>query len=252
MSFSNNCFLAVLVIAVTAFATPPALALDDAEKAEIGAFIREYLIENPEIMIEVQQALAVKQQTARQARASQAIAARSELIYNAPDDIALGNPDGDVTIVEFFDYNCGFCKQAHADMQALIASDDGIRFVLKEFPILGPDSMAAHRVSMAFREVAPEQYEEFQDALMTGDRANEAVALAIAAELGVSEATLRPLMSDPAIDDQIRQAYELADLIGISGTPSYVIGDEAVFGAMGAEVLADKVENVRRCDSATC
>jgi protein-disulfide isomerase len=230
----------------------PALALDDAEKEEMGAFIREYLIANPEIMIEVQQALETRQQASLQERAGAAIAASASALFEAPGDVALGNPDGDVTIVEFFDYNCGYCKRAHADMKAIIASDDNVRVILKEFPILGPDSIGAHRISMAFRAVSPEQYGAFQDALMTGERADEASAIAVAAELGVEEAALREKLADPQIDAQIRQSYQLADALGISGTPSYVIGDEAVYGAMGAEFLIQKIENVRSCDSATC
>lgn len=245
--------LASLAFAVTAaFAAPPALALDSAEKEEIGAFIREYLIANPEIMIEVQQALQAKQQATQQEQASQVIAERSEAIFNAPTDIALGNPDGEITVVEFFDYNCGYCKRAHDDMQAVLASNDDVRFVLKEFPILGPDSLAAHRVSMALKTVAPEQYAAFQDALMSAPSADEATALAITAELGVDEQALREQMEDPAIDAEISRSYELADALGITGTPTYIVGDEAVFGAMGAEVLNDKIENIRDCGSATC
>lgn len=250
--FRYSRLLRSAALAISLLAPVSAFALDEAEKEEIGAFIREYLIENPEIMIEVQQALEAKQMAAQQARAGEAIAANREQIFNAPHDIALGNPEGDVTIVEFFDYNCGYCRRAHADMQAMIDSDPDLRFVLKEFPILGPDSMAAHRVSMAFKKIAPEKYEAFQNALMTGDQANEETALAVAAELGVAEDELRPLMDDPSIDEEIRSAYQLADALGISGTPSYVIGDEAVYGAMGAEMLVEKVENMRRCESATC
>ncbi|WP_099866143.1 DsbA family protein [Pararhizobium haloflavum] len=230
----------------------PASALDATEKEELGAFIREYLIENPEVLVEAQQALEARQQAAQQAQAGEAITAHAEAIFNAPADIAVGNPEGDVTIVEFFDYNCGYCKRAHADMQAVVAADEDVRFVLKEFPILGPDSLEAHRVSMAFRKLAPERYAEFQDALITSDHADGDVARALALELGAEAAALDAAMQDPEIEGEIRQAYQLADVLGISGTPSYVVGDEAVFGAMGADVLMEKIANMRRCDSATC
>jgi protein-disulfide isomerase len=252
MTPASRRLIAGLVLTATTALAPPALALDAAEKEEIGAFIREYLIANPEVLIEVQQALQAKQVAAQQEQARQAIAERSDAIFNAPTDIALGNPEGEITVVEFFDYNCGFCKRAHDDMKAIIASNDDVRFVLKEFPILGPDSLAAHRVSMALKKVAPEQYAAFQDALMTAPSADEATALAIAAELGVEEAALREAMQDPAIDEEIRQSYELADALGFTGTPSYIVGDEAVYGAMGAEVLNQKIDNIRDCGSATC
>jgi protein-disulfide isomerase len=252
MTMKARTLLCLMALGSAMLGTMPAKALDDAQKEEIGAFIREYLLENPEIMIEVQQALEQKQQSEQQARAGETIANAQDAIFNAPTDIALGNPDGDVTVVEFFDYNCGFCKRAHADMQAILASDGDVRFVLKEFPILGPDSLAAHRVSMAVRKVAPESYGEFQDALMQAERATEEVALAIASEMDIAEDRLVVEMNDPAIENEIRDTYQLADALGITGTPSYVVGDEAVFGALGAEVLSEKIANVRECDSATC
>lgn len=252
MTSTRRLIAAFLLAATSMAAAHPALALDAAEKEEIGAFIREYLIENPEIMLEVQQALQARQASQEQARAGAVIRQEHDAIFNAPHDISLGNPDGAITVVEFFDYNCGYCKHAHADMQAILASNDDVRFVLKEFPILGPDSVAAHRVSMALKKVAPDKYKAFQDALITAPSADEATAIAVARELGVKEDALRRHMDDPAIDEQIRHAYRLADALGVSGTPSYVIGDEAVFGARGAEFLNQKIENVRACGSATC
>lgn len=246
--------LACLAFAVTLAAPSslPAQTLDEAQKEEFGAFIREYLIENPEVLIEVQQALEARMEAEQQMQARQTITHAHDAIFNAPNDIALGNPDGDVTIVEFFDYNCGFCKRAHGDMQVILESDENVRFVLKEFPVLGADSIGAHRVSMAMRKVAPEEYGRFHDALMATERADETVALALAAEMGIAEDQLVVEMNAPAIDAEIQSTYHLADALGISGTPSYVVGDEAVFGALGAEVLMQKVENVRLCDSATC
>lgn len=251
--FQIRTIFAAIALTAAALSVAPALALDAQEKEEIGAFIREYLVENPEVLLEAQQAYEAKQQAALAAQASETIARQSEAIFNTPTDMVLGNPDGDVTIVEFFDYNCGYCKRAHADMQALIESDPNLRFVLKEWPVLGPDSLAAHQVSMAFRKIAPEQYGTFQDALMTAEGgADEASAVAIALSLGVDEAELRAAMADPAINAEISDVYVLADALGISGTPSYIVGDEAVYGAHGAEVLSEKIANVRACDSATC
>ena len=165
----------------------------------------------------------------------------------------LGNPDGDVTVVEFYDYNCGFCKRAMIDMVGLLEKDPNVRFVLKEFPILGPESLAAHRVAMSLRKLAPEQYSEFHMKLLGGDvRATEEHAIEVATSLGVDEAALKAGMDDPAIDASIRQTYELANALGISGTPSFVIGDEAVFGAVGEEALLSRIANMRQCASTTC
>ena len=251
MRFLPSRIAAILLAGV--LATGPALALEESEKEEIGAFIREYLIANPEVMIEVQQALEAKQREEQAGRAGEAIAASQEALFEAPGDLVLGNPEGDVTIVEFFDYNCGYCKRAHADMLALIESDPELRFVLKEWPVLGPESLGAHRVSLSLRTVAPEQYAAFQDALLTFEgRADETTALQVAENLGVDVAAVKEGLDDPQIMADIQANYQIADAIGMSGTPSYVVGDEAVFGAMGAEVLAEKVANMRDCGRGTC
>ncbi|WP_419913495.1 DsbA family protein [Hoeflea sp.] len=235
-------------------ATPvPVLALDDAEKEELGQFIREYLIANPEILFEVQAAYEAKQEEIQREQSKQVIADSRDAIFNSPHNVVLGNPEGDVTIVEFFDYNCGFCKRALKDMEEIIAEDPNVRFILKEFPILGDDSIAAHRVSVAVRLIAPEKYEEFHLELLGGrDRATEDSAIAVAKKLGIDETKLRAAMDDDAITESFRESYMIADGLGISGTPSYIVGDEAVFGAVGIPTLKGKVANLRNCESATC
>ncbi|MDP2119685.1 MAG: DsbA family protein [Hoeflea sp.] len=231
----------------------PAAALDDSQKQEFGAFIREYLLANPEIIEEMSQALEIKKEAESQQLAQAAIAKNKDAIFNNPDDIVLGNPEGDVTVVEFFDYNCGFCKRALSDMTSLLEKDPNVRFVLKEFPILGPDSIAAHQVAMSVRKLAPEKYIDFHIQLMSGEaRATEALAVEIAKGLGIDEASLKAGMQDPAIGDSIRLTYALADSLGISGTPSFVIGDEAVFGAVGERALMARIANMRECDSTQC
>ena len=245
--------MTALVLGVCTALPLPAAALDDSQKQEFGAFIREYLLANPEILEEMSQALEVKKQTESQAIAQAAISENRDAIFNDPNDMVLGNPTGDVTVVEFFDYNCGFCKRALGDMTSLLEKDSNVRFVLKEFPILGPDSLAAHRVAMSLRKLAPEKYSDFHIQLMSGEeRATEEHAIEIAKGLGVDEAALVAGMEDPAIGDSIRQTYELANALGISGTPSFVIGDEAVFGAVGEEALLARISNMRECESTQC
>ena len=240
----------LLTVALTAV---PAFALDDSQKKEMGAFIREYLIQNPEVMIEVQTALEAKQQAQRSDQSTKAVATYKDEIFSSPTDVVLGNPKGDVTVVEFFDYNCGYCKRAMTDMDDIIAKDKNVRFVLKEFPILGPDSLAAHKVANAVRLVAPDKYSEFHKELLGGqEHATEATAISVAAELGVDEAAIRKSMSEKPNDDIVRNAYQLANAIGITGTPTYVVGDEAVFGAVGLDEIEQKVNNVRSCGKASC
>jgi protein-disulfide isomerase len=227
-------------------------AFDKAQKDEIGQIVREYLLANPEIMVEVQQALEKKQAEARAAQAKTAVKENADAIFNAASDIALGNPDGKTTIVEFFDYNCGYCKRAAADMDAIIKSNPDVRFVLKEFPILGQDSVDAHKVSFAFKQIAPQKYGDFHRALLMGEHADEARAIEVAKSLGVAEETIRAKMAETSHEDSVRDAYRLASKLGITGTPSYIVGDEAVFGAVGESELNEKLASVRQCGKTTC
>lgn len=244
--------LAALLVASTAFSST-AYALDDKQKEEMGAFIKEYLIAHPEIMLDVQEALQKKQEDARNAQAIAAIAVNKQEIFQAKTDIALGNPKGDVTVVEFFDYNCGYCRHALPDMEAMLKNDKNIRFVLKEFPILGPDSIAAHQVSDAFRQLSPENYGAYFRGILGGEgRATQQSAIDEAASFGVSEADLRKVMKASPNDANVQKTYLLAQKLAITGTPAYIIGDEVISGAVGADVLQAKVANVRACGKTTC
>lgn len=254
MTFSLKSIAAAsLLVLGTAMAPQSANALDDKQKEEFGAFIRQYLIENPEIMLEVQDALEKKQESTRTAQASQVISENRDAIFQSKNDMVLGNPDGDVTIVEFFDYNCGYCKRALSDMEEVLTKDKNVRFVLKELPILGPDSEAAHKVSDALRKIAPEKYPEFHRTLLGGQgKATEKSALTLATRLGVDEAALRKTMETDSNKDDVAAVYQLARNLGVSGTPSYVVGNETVFGAVGAESLIEKIDNFRACGKGTC
>ena len=212
------------------------------DRKQVETIVREYLLDNPEMLLEMQGALEAKQKEEQRVANLDVIKQNKDEIFNSAFDGIVGNPKGKTTIVEFYDYNCGYCKRAQADMHALTKANPELRFVLKEFPILGPDSQKAHVVSMAFHKLMPEKYGEFHDKLLGGEgRAGEANALKIAIELGADEAKLREAMKDPAIVEAFNRTYELANKLQISGTPSYVIGNEVVFGALGQEVLAEKI-----------
>jgi protein-disulfide isomerase len=223
------------------------------DRLEVEGIVRDYLIRNPEILLEMQQVLEEKQKEEQRIAHLEVIRSARDQIFNSAYDGIVGNPEGKTTIVEFFDYNCGFCKRAQEDMQALTAADPDLRFVLKEFPILGPDSHKAHVVSMAFRTLMPEKYDEFHNQLLGGQgRAGEASAIKIALALGADEARLREEMKNPAINEAFEKTYDLANRLSITGTPSYVVGNEVVFGALGQEVLSEKIAMARDCEGATC
>lgn len=224
------------------------------DRKEVELIVRDYLLNNPEILLEVQQALETRQKEEQRISQLEVIKQAKDEIFSAAHDGVVGNPDGKITIVEFYDYNCGYCKRALEDMHALTAQDPDLRFVLKEFPILGPDSQKAHVVSQAFLKLMPEKYGEFHDQLLSGQgRAGEASAIKLAVSLGADETRLREAMQDPAINEAFARTYDLANKLAITGTPSYVVGNEVVFGALGKEVLAEKIAAAKAClADATC
>lgn len=222
-------------------------------RAEVEQIVRDYLLSNPEILLEAQEVLEARRADRERTEQQDFISSAGDRLFRSEHDGIYGNPEGSVTVVEFFDYNCGYCKRALEDMEALVASDPEVRFVLKEFPILGPDSQRAHVVSMAFHALNPDAYGDFHRSLMTaGGRATEASAIRVALEHGVDEAALREEMLNPRITAAFSETYELANRLSITGTPSYVIGNEVVFGARGINVLAQKVELARACGDETC
>jgi protein-disulfide isomerase len=231
----------------------PAAAFDGAQKNEIRQIVHQYLLDHPEVLFEVQQALQDKQQKIMAAKVSTAIKDNKKEIFSDPRDLVLGNPKGDVTVVEFFDYNCTYCKHAIKDMSALIKSDPNVRFVLKDFPILGQDSVEAHKVAMAFRAIAPEKYGQFHMALLGGQaHADGKVALKVAESFGVTKQQIDKEMAAGAGQKSVKEAYQLANDLGIQGTPAYVIGNELIPGAAGLDTLTEKVANMRSCGKADC
>jgi protein-disulfide isomerase len=237
--------------------TPQAVQVAGSEaltRKDVENIVRDYLLANPELLVEVQKALDAKQKEEQRVAQLGVIKDNKDKIFTSPHDGIVGNPNGKTTIVEFFDYNCGYCKRAVEDMNALTAADPELRFVLKEFPILGPDSQKASVVSMAFHMMMPEKYAEFHSQLLGGHgRAGEAQAIKIAVSLGADEAKLREKMKDPAITALFDETYDLANKLAITGTPSYIVGDEVVFGAQGLDVLNQKLAEAKSaCATSAC
>jgi len=223
---------------------PPQQALT---KSDIEKIVRDYLLKNPEIMLEVQEALEAKQQAELADAQKTIIRSERENFLSAPYTIKIGNPNAKTTIVEFFDYNCGFCQRAMEDMQRMLEDDKDLQFVLKEFPVLGEGSLEASRVSMAFSRIMPEKHADYHMRLLglPGQKDHES-ALRLALEMGASEARLQKEIENPDIISTIQNTYELANGLGITGTPSYIIGDEVVFGAVGHEQLQERIQNLEQ------
>lgn len=223
------------------------LALD---KVQIEAIVHDYIVNHPEVLLEAQAALEKKQAEQQKVAQAEMIKNSAQELYHAKWDGVLGNPGGKVTIVEFFDYNCHFCRGAMKDMQNIIASEKDVRFVLKEFPVLGPDSQRASIVSMAFKKLMPQKYGEFHQKLLGSEgRADEASAIKIAVSLGANEKALRQAMKDPSIIQDFNKTFELADKLAINGTPTYIVADQVISGALGQKVLDAKLAEARACET---
>lgn len=224
-------------------------ALNDAQSDQVKTIIRDYLLENPEIITEALTLLEERREQTEKAARSAAMTDLSDLIFNSERQVVMGNPEGDVTVVEFFDYNCGYCKRAHQDMVALLETDTNLRIVLKEFPVLGPGSVEAARVSIAVNALAPEKYEEFHlQTLLGPGQANGAKAMRIASTMGIDETAIQQHMDGSESAETIQEVYQIADALGLTGTPSYVIGSQVVFGAVGVEALRKAIATARSDD----
>ncbi len=215
---------------------------ESVNRIEVETIIKEYLVANPEIVLEALQELDKRRIAEEESARKSAISALSDKIYNSDYQIVLGNPDGDVTLVELFDYNCGYCKRALSDLVRLVDEDKNLRVVLKEFPVLGKASQEAARVAIAVAEVAPDKYEDFHLALLgqTG-RANLASSLKAAKDLGISDADLEKSMKSSRAAETFQEVFAIAEQLGLTGTPSYILGEEVIVGAVGYDTLKEKI-----------
>ncbi len=231
-------------------ATPAATSVapqgfSPAQRLEIEAIVKDYFSQHPEMVQEAIDALDKRQKEADADKARTAIKNNNATIFNSPHQVVLGNPQGSVTMVEFFDYNCAYCKRALSDMLDLLKTQPDLRFVLKEFPVLGEGSVEAARVAVAARMQDPtgKKYLEFHQKLLGGrGQADKARALAVAKDVGFDMARIEKDMNSDEVKQTIDENLKLADAVGVSGTPSYVIGDEVIVGAVGIDDLKSKLK----------
>jgi len=240
-----------LLVAATMLSAPLASAqtFSDDQRQQIEGIIKDYLVKHPEVMQEVMTAVEKHQQEADAEKQRATIRDNNATLFNSPHQVVLGNPKGNVTMVEFFDYNCAFCKRAMTDMMTLLKADPDLKFVLKEFPVLGEGSVEAAHVAVAARmqDASGEKYIEFHQKLLGGrGEANQARALAVAKEVGFDMARLQKDMASDEAKQTIDENLKLADALGVSGTPSYVVGTQLVVGAVGLDALKDKINDARK------
>jgi len=218
---------------------PPLRGTDDLEDQ-----LRAYLIANPEVIVESVQGMEARRQAAANNEATAVIAQRGDEIFNDPASPLGANPRGDAVLVEFFDYNCPYCRQATPMLDRLEREDKGLRLVFKEYPILGPGSIFAARAALASQKQG--KYLVFHKAMMAYEgRITETSSLEVATNVGLDVEKLKQDMKDPAIDAAIRRNIALAQALRISGTPSFVAGEEIVRGLTDADGIKRLIASAR-------
>ncbi len=248
---------AAFLAALLTTAAPQASRADEfsaPQKSEIERVVHDYLIAHPEVLQEAMAEFEKHQTAAESEKHKNAVKEHAKTLFSSPRQVVLGNPQGTVTFVEFFDYNCGYCKRAMTDMLTLIKNDPKLKVVLKEFPVLGPGSVEAAQVAVAvhMQDKTGKKYLEFHQKLLSGrGAADKAHALAVAKEIGLNIPQIEKDLASPAIKDTLQENFKLAEALGLNGTPSYVIGSDVVVGAVGLAALQEKVNNAR-CGKATC
>jgi protein-disulfide isomerase len=249
--------LKAAVFALAALGAPQtasAQQFSDDQRGQIESIVKSYLLTHPEVLEEVSAELSKRQAAAEAEKHQAAIAQNAETIFSSPRGVTLGNKDGDVAFVEFFDYNCGYCKRAMTDMLELMKSDSKLKVVLKEFPVLGPGSVEAAQVAVAVRMQDPggKKYLDFHQKLLGGrGQADKAHAMAAAKDAGLDIARIEKDLAGPEVRATIEENFKLAEAMGMNGTPSYVIGKQVVIGAVGLDALKEKI-GVARCGKAVC
>lgn len=216
----------------------------DLPQGEFEQRVRDYLLANPEVIVEAMRTLEARERVAEETEAQAALAAHRAELFNSPESPVGGNPQGDITLVEFFDYNCPYCRQVAPVMIEAENADPKLRIVYKEFPILGPNSVFAAKAALAARQHG--LYLQFHKALMQASgTVDETRAMAAAVEVGLDLERLRSDMQHPSVEAEIERNYVLAQALRINGTPGFVVGDEVLRGATDLPTMANLIERAR-------
>ncbi|KQP31392.1 disulfide bond formation protein DsbA [Methylobacterium sp. Leaf102] len=235
-------------------ATSAAPVFSDTQRQAIEAIVKDYLVKNPDVL---QEAIAEGEKRAQETQKLAQAAALKEsrdTLTNSPHGVVVGNPAGDITVVEFFDYNCGYCRKALGDIQALVKSDPKLRVVLRDFPVLGAESLEASKLALAAKQQlkADRMFEFHVKLLETKGRVTGERAIAVAKEMGLDTARLAKDAQGPEVKAALSENVSLGDKLGLSGTPAFIIGDEVIPGAVGVDPIRKVIADVRQCGHAGC
>lgn len=214
-------------------------------REEVEKIVADYIANNPEAIISSVENMQRKKVEQDMESAKEGVAQNQDKLTKDPSSPVVGNPDGDITVVEFFDYSCGFCKRVQPAVEKLLTEDKNIRLVMKEFPILGPVSEIASRAALAVNTLQPEKYFEFHNALMKAKLTDKDSVLAVAKAVGMDATKVDEEMEKNYISEIIQKNHELAGTIGIHGTPGFVIGNTMIPGALTYDQLVEQVKTAR-------
>ena len=243
-----------LAMAVALAPVAHADPLSPDQKKELGDFIKDYLVTHPEVLRAAIDSLDKHDKDVADQARQKAVQDSAGTIYRSKFQADVGNPNGNATLVEFFDYNCHYCKGALPDIAKLMKDDPNLHVVLKDFPVLGPGSVEAARVASAARNQLPgERFWDFHNKLLgMHGPIGKKEALEVAKEMGLDMAQLDKDMASKEVDDGLKETMAVADDLQINGTPTFVVGDAVVVGAVGYDELKSKVDAVHKCGHATC
>lgn len=244
----------VSVMGLAAAGAAQAQEFSPEQKKAIESIVRSYIVANPEVLQEAMAELEKRQYSAQETKQKEALATEKDAIFKSKTAVIAGNPDGDVTLVEFFDYNCGFCKRAVDDVATLIKGDGKLRVVMRDFPVLGQESLEASRIALAAKQqlTGPRAFEYHKRLMQTKGRIGKEQAQAVARDMGLDMARLNKDADSAAVADALKESRSLGDKLGLTGTPSFIIGDTVIPGAVGHEAMAEAVKSVRKCGKANC
>lgn len=231
----------------------PEMSVAELDPQTLNPMIESYLMNDPKVLQRVSDALQDQLREEDMEQAKLSLATYEDELYNDPDHVVLGNPEGDVTLVEFFDYNCSYCRAAMPDMARLLQEDPNLRVILKEFPILSAESMDAARVAVAVSQMTDADYWQFHESLFTSrGQVTGQTALDVAQDIGLNPVNVELTAQNDEIASIIQRSYTMAEGLNISGTPTFIIGDEILPGAVGFDALKERIDNMRACGSTVC
>ncbi len=242
-------FRGILLAILTTFmlvGSASAQTFDGDQKKAIENIVREYLLANPEVLLQSVEEYRQRQEMSKQDQVKLKLEKYADVLKFNPGSPVGGNPKGNITVVEFFDYRCPYCKKVFPTVQKLLKEDKNIRYVLKEFPILGPVSVIATRVSLALWAIDPKKYMTYHTSVMTSRGSlDEQRIFKYAKKAGYDVSEVRARMDDPAIKLEIAANMKLAEELGINGTPAFVIGRHVVPGAVDMATLKQLIRATR-------